>query len=207
MAEVLVSFTVPTRSPTGDLYWPRALGRRADDGLWQGWIEFTRAGDDVVVCTARESTQPNRADLMYWAQGLTATYLEGALDRALKPAPTAVPQRDDTPAFVNSAPRRAVNSPRAISRRVVLDPFSTYAEGEELLSNQLRALSHDHLQSIVDAYGFATADEAAWVRSAPDNALVQRIVERVRDRFATATETAPAAEGDRQNATEADQTA
>jgi len=34
----------------------------------------------------------------------------------------------------------------------ILDPFTAYAEGEELLRGQLSALSHDHLGSIVKAY-------------------------------------------------------
>jgi hypothetical protein len=81
--EVLVRFTEATRSASGDLYWPRAVGGKAEDGLWDGWIEFVLDGDEEVVRTERETTQPNRFDLMYWAEGLSAVYLEGALARAL----------------------------------------------------------------------------------------------------------------------------
>ena len=87
MAEVFVTFTTPTSSDTGDLYWARALGRKALDGLWEGWLEFTLAGTEDAVRTARETEQPNRNDLLYWAKGLTAIYLEGALQRALHPEP------------------------------------------------------------------------------------------------------------------------
>jgi hypothetical protein len=206
VAELLVSFTAPTRSPIGDLYWPRALGQRADDGLWEAWIEFTRAGDDEVVCTARETEQPNRADLAYWAQGLTATYLEGALNRALRPTPALAPVVEERK-YVNSAPRRPITA-APISRRVVLDPFLTYTEGEDLLRKQLHALSHDHLHTIVDAYQFASPSEGDWVRTAPDGDLVERIVERVRERFtAREAETGSAAEADRQNATAEDRSA
>lgn len=86
MAEVLVSFTEPTKSATGDLYYGRAIGRLASDGRWEGWIEFVLAGSDEVVMTPRETAQPNRTDLKYWAQGLSGVYLEGALERALHPA-------------------------------------------------------------------------------------------------------------------------
>jgi hypothetical protein len=34
--------------------------------------------------------------------------------------------------------------------RAVLDPFATYAQGEELLRGQLTALSHDNLVAIVE---------------------------------------------------------
>ncbi|HJQ19259.1 MAG TPA: hypothetical protein VJ867_02850 [Gemmatimonadaceae bacterium] len=177
-----MSFTEPTRSAIGDLYYARALGRVAKDGLWEGWLEFTRAGDDEMVTTRRETEQPNRADLIYWAQGLTQTYLEGALERALHPEPVHVAATAGRQ-FVDSSPRPsgigAITSPN----RVVLDPFATYAEGEQLLRSQLLALSHDHLQNIVEAYRFANGDEPDWARSAPNEALVERIVERVRARF------------------------
>ena len=87
MAEVLVTFTTPTKAKSGDLYYGRVLGRAAPDGRWEGWIEFELAGSDEIVRTDAETEQPNRADLKYWAQGLSATYLEGALDRALNPTP------------------------------------------------------------------------------------------------------------------------
>lgn len=85
MAELLVSFTEPTRSASGDLYYGRALGKIASDGLWEGWLEFVLAGDEETVRTAGETKQAKRDDLDYWAQGLSATYLEGALARALRP--------------------------------------------------------------------------------------------------------------------------
>lgn len=87
MAEVLVTFTTPTRAKNGDLYHGRVLGRLAHDGLWEGWIEFALAGSDEIALTGRETEQPNRADLRYWAEGLSAAYLEGALERALRPTP------------------------------------------------------------------------------------------------------------------------
>jgi hypothetical protein len=33
-----------------------------------------------------------------------------------------------------------------------LDPFTTYAEGEELIRHRLAALSHDHLVNIIKVY-------------------------------------------------------
>jgi hypothetical protein len=182
VAEVLVSFTKPTRSATGDLYYARALGQVADDGLWEGWLEFTRAGDDETVTTRRETEQPNRSDLMYWAQGLTQTYLEGALERALAPEPVRVSTATG-PELVESSPRGSSIPAAALSNRVVLDPFATYTEGEQLLRSQLRALSHDHLQNIVEAYQFVDAAEPDWPRMASKHALAERIIERVRSRF------------------------
>jgi hypothetical protein len=183
MAELLVTFTEPTRSTTGELYWGRALGRPMEDNrMWEGWLEFTLAGDDTIVSTPRETEQPNRADLLYWAEGLSAAYLEGALARALRPAPhppAPTPRR-----FVPAAPRST--PPRgnvAIRSRVVLDPFQTYAEGEQLLRSQLHALSHDHLQNIVEAYGFTDDKNPDWARTASDDELAEHIVSSVRKRL------------------------
>lgn len=184
MAEVLVTFTTPTRAKNGDLYHGRVLGRLAHDGLWEGWIEFQLAGSDEIVLTERETGQPNRADLKYWAEGLSATYLEGALDRALNPTPALEPTPDEQ-VFTNSQPRRPNPVSMPTTRRVVLDPFLTYAEGEDLLRAQLNALSRDHLQNIVEGYGFAGADDRDWPRLASADALVERIIERVRARYAT----------------------
>ena len=80
-AETLGEYPASLADETGVPYVARALGRRREDGLWEGWLEFER-GDDVRVETERETTQPNRTDLLYWANGLTAVYLEGAFRRA-----------------------------------------------------------------------------------------------------------------------------
>ena len=82
MAEVLVKFTEPVRGSDGTLYSAQACGGIAEDGLWEGWIEFEGGGN--AVRTGRETEQPNMADLTYWAQGLSMVYLEGALARATK---------------------------------------------------------------------------------------------------------------------------
>ena len=105
MAEVLVTFTEPTKSSSGDLYYGRAIGKATKEGLWEGWVEFVLAGSDETVTTARETVQPNRADLKYWAQGLSAVFLEGALERALHPAPARLSAEKRV--FVDSSPREA----------------------------------------------------------------------------------------------------
>jgi hypothetical protein len=119
------------------------------DGLWEGWIEFLATTG--AARTERETSQPNRADLMYWAQGLTHTYLEGALTRALAgrvaPLPTEIRV---APVFEGPAspPRHpAVRGPHAI-----LDPFAVYAQGEHMLRGQLLALSSDQLSNVILAY-------------------------------------------------------
>ena len=58
------------------------------------------------------------------------------------------------------------------------------AEGERLLRSQLGALSRDHLQNIIEGYGFVGPQEREWPRAASTGALIERIVERVRARYA-----------------------
>jgi hypothetical protein len=96
----------------------------------EGWIEFedTETGD--VVRTVRETTQPNLADLRYWATGLSAVYLEGALSRAL------------------NAPTPKIAAPR----KSILNPFSVYEKNPDLLAAELTALRASHLRRIIREY-------------------------------------------------------
>ena len=83
MPEVLVKFDEPMRDADGAMYFAQAAGQQRDDGLWEGWLEFMGLDESArSICSDRETTQPNRADLEYWAQGLTRVYLQGALARA-----------------------------------------------------------------------------------------------------------------------------
>jgi hypothetical protein len=86
MAEVLMRFAEPLSTTEGTTYLAQACGAHAADGRWEAWIEFSPTDGGPVLRTARETTQPNRADAEYWATGLSGIYLEGALERALAPA-------------------------------------------------------------------------------------------------------------------------
>jgi hypothetical protein len=83
MPEVLAEFAELVLSNDRRVYRARACGAPMTAGLWEGWIEFIPiAADEAPLRSPRETTQPNRVDAVYWASGLTPTYLEGALDRA-----------------------------------------------------------------------------------------------------------------------------
>ena len=69
----------------GGNYNAYVMGEERADGTWEGWIEFSGwAGDERR--TERETTQPSREALAYWASGLEPVYLEGALARASRKA-------------------------------------------------------------------------------------------------------------------------
>ena len=95
MSEILVQFDEKIPGSDGVEYFVRALTRQRPDNLWEGCLEFTPARDDgEVVRSGRETTQPNRDAVMYWAQGLTRVYLMGALERALAPTPAIERDRE-----------------------------------------------------------------------------------------------------------------
>jgi len=180
MTEVLVEFETITIGPDGKRWTPRVCGRVADDGLWEGWIEFTPVDQDSAASplrTPRETEQPNRADLLYWAQGLTQVYLDDALRRAIeRPAPIRHTTSTRPPHFDGPAPPFRGASGGTM-RRPVLNPFEVYQQGEELLLQQLSALDTARLREIVVAYGFANESASA---DAGREELTTRIVAATR---------------------------
>jgi hypothetical protein len=83
MAEVVVTFQDAVRGSDGHAYLAQVCARPGDTGNWEGWLEFTPVSGGPVRRSPRETSQPNYPDLQYWAGGLSVTYLEGALERAL----------------------------------------------------------------------------------------------------------------------------
>jgi hypothetical protein len=171
MAHVILTYQTTLTTVEGRNYRPRAFGRLRGDGMWEGWLEFLPDDASEVVRSARETSQPNLADLEYWATGLTPTYLEGALERALAGPLAAEP----VPAV--AAPAVSPLTPAG------LDPFSVYAaEGGIILREQLEALSPHELRQIVRAYGLVTAEIGLEAMTAPE--LIARIIAGVRTRLA-----------------------
>ena len=154
MAEVLLSFDAPVTDESG-AYHARVVGRRADDGMWEGWLEFDslgRAGETLVGPV--ESRQPEREHLTYWATGLTPVYLEGALHRAQHPVVVRT-RLVEEPASQAPAPRAVVVpvSPRAARPQAVLDPFEVAAQsGLQVLEQELHALNRPRLLNIIAEY-------------------------------------------------------
>lgn len=105
MAEVLLDYEGEVPGPDGKTYEARACGGGRDDGMWEGWLEFIPKDGGAPLRTGRETSQPNRQDCVYWATGLTAAYLDGALLRIVKPVPPAkVRTSASRPAYDSPAP-------------------------------------------------------------------------------------------------------
>jgi hypothetical protein len=176
MAEVLVTFNDTFTGDKGITYLARACGREMDDGRWEGWIEF-EGNNGSVVRSGRETTQPNRTDTAYWATGLTPVYLEGALDRALHPTVVGPPTVPVVPAFDGPAPPFVEGAPPRTES--VLNPFSVYRKGEDLLRRQLGALASWHLVNIIEDYGLSNQSRFELERLTSPQ-LLELIVNAVR---------------------------
>jgi hypothetical protein len=105
MVEVFREFETPLIAEDGRSYMARVCGDEMRNGLWQAWVEFLPVADGEPVRSGRETTQPNRADTVYWATGLTRVYLEGALHRALNPLKRPIARRAPRAIFDEPARR------------------------------------------------------------------------------------------------------
>jgi hypothetical protein len=182
MAEVFMEFEAPVRDEGGREYVARACGRECEDGHWEGWVEFVPLAGGVVVRSPRETTQPNRTDTRYWATGLTAIFLEGALRRALKPIEIVERVVDVRPVYDQPAPDRVLVSVsgRAGKRaRAVLNPFQVYEQGEEFLRAELSALDGPRLRDIIRVYALSEGDTSDLMRVS-EAELTDMIVAAVR---------------------------
>lgn len=63
----------------------------------------------------------------------------------------------------------------------MLDPFSVYRKGEDLLRRQLGALSGRHLRGIVLAYGLASVEDID-LETLDNDELIELIIAGVRSR-------------------------
>lgn len=173
MAEVVHVFEQPI-VVNGTPYSAR-VATRPDGHVWEAWIEFVALDESDIRRTPRETTQPDRDAVVYWATGLSGTYLEGAMRRALEPPVRA--GVEPLPAARFESPTPSPVADMGADDRAVLDPFSVGAKGEGLLRNQLGALAGWHLCNIVRAYHLA--DESLDLEALTEPELIELIVTAV----------------------------
>ena len=83
MAEMIQEYTPQFQDEQGVIYTVTARGEMTAGGTWEGWLEFHPVDTTkAALRTERETTQPDRAALEYWASGLEPLYFEGAFARA-----------------------------------------------------------------------------------------------------------------------------
>jgi hypothetical protein len=184
VAEVLREFDEPIAHRPGT-YHARVVGRLAEDGMWEGWLEFVpiEPGGKSIAVSAVESRQPQREYLEYWAQGLSVVYAEGALDRALHPIAmrtrvAGVPLSErPTPRAVTTTPGYIVGRPEP-----VLDPFAVGRRNLDILRQELHALDRPRLLNIIAAFDLNPASKDVTALS--DEQLVTFVVVAVEAQMA-----------------------
>ena len=187
MSEILVKYDEPIATPTGTKYFAQAVGSEMQGGQWEGWIEFFPINEfGSAVESGRETTQPNRANLELWAQGLNAVYLEGALNRAFSVAAgphESVPTVPESGTFARPARRSFTAPPPAVGADLhpILDPFEVYVQGEHVLRGELSALSRNHLETIASAFSVIDSPRSSGIRAVPTADLIEAIVVKARD--------------------------
>lgn len=140
-------------------YRARVYGAVDADTRWAGWVLFFPVGGGRAIATGRETTQSSLANLTYWASGLTATYLEGALARALALTPEAQMARE--------LERLERLEHLAEERAETLERAATAARSEAALAEAARKRAEDgFLATVADvAEREAAAHETAAERS------------------------------------------
>ena len=83
MAQLIHESPTAVLDEEGRTYLVRVWGAERSDGTWEAWLEFDpKDGGPDLLRTERETSQPNRAAVDYWAHGLEPIYLDGAFARA-----------------------------------------------------------------------------------------------------------------------------
>ena len=68
----------------GNRYRVAIYGEPRTDGTWEAYLEFVPTSAALAALrTGRETTQPDKRALEYWATGLEPLYLTGAFERAI----------------------------------------------------------------------------------------------------------------------------
>jgi hypothetical protein len=149
MERLLQTFDTPFTDRDGDVYIVELYGNSRPGDTWQGSLVFARPGSGERLATGAETTQPSADALLYWASGLSATYFEGAFERAQRSRqepstiePVPPPLRDVT--ADDETYRRRLTE---LQRRV-LDAFARRATTRLAMPVLLADLPHAHADVI-----------------------------------------------------------
>src|SRR5687768_3333370 len=127
MTEVIAEYENSVDASDGSVWAARACGR-PHDGKWEAWIEFIplTAGHSPVR-TPPETTQADGDETRRWADGISTTYLEGALERALE-RPFVVVTETAPPLFDTPAPTVGTATFGSAATHAILDPYAVFAQ-------------------------------------------------------------------------------
>ena len=141
METMLQQFETPVVR-NGVTYIAYLYGHERVDGTWEGHITFERTPDGARFTTPVETTQSNAQAVLYWATGLTDTYFDGALQRAMSapPRPRVAPQ----PPPVVGADAATREARREDIETAVLELFAAQGAAKLLTQHIFDSLPHTH---------------------------------------------------------------
>ena len=181
MAEVLASFSAPVGDHLG-LYFARAVGRQADDNMWEGWVEFipVDGGSDVLV-SGIESTAARTPAPYLLGNRFDPCVSRGRVSPARRPLTVRVPVIDE-PVSDRPAARRVVVQRVIPKPEPVLDPFEIGERNLDILRQELTALNRPRLLNIISAYDMAGDADVTRMSDAELIGLIVAAVESHRSR-------------------------
>jgi hypothetical protein len=152
MDTLFQQFERPIREGNGDTFLVFVQGRSRPHDTWEAWLVFERQRDARRFSTPVETTQPDANAILYWASGLTDTYLEGALERALSVS-IAPRSMAEAPPLVGYGVDAVEHSRRlTLIERHVLALFQNIRLGRLLTARMLDQLPYAHAD-VVRAIG------------------------------------------------------
>jgi hypothetical protein len=130
----------------GQEFYVSVAGEPRDDGRWDAWLEYVPLDDAPPLLTPTETTQPNRAAIVRWADTLSDIYVEGAFERAGATAADVLP--------VRRASRRVADNAAATraAREDLPDPFGLFEAGPATMRARLGALPRSTLLDVIAAF-------------------------------------------------------
>lgn len=149
MDRLLQQFEHQVRDSAGSVFNIYLYGRSRPHDTWQGWLVFERLPDGPRFSTDVETTQSSAESILYWATGLTDAYFEGALQRALRPAPgEARPFRVPDP--IVGGPGGSASRRRRLAEleRAVLDCFARARSTRLLTQHVFDQLASAHADTV-----------------------------------------------------------
>lgn len=160
-----------TDRSTGEGYSARVYGRSRPGDTWQAWLVFERESDGERFVTPVETTQSSWEAVVHWARGLSTTYFEGALKRALRGPVVARSTEGVPPPLIEGRANHDTRNARwAAIERDILSVFTR--------TGLRRMLTRD----IFDALPYAHADVVRAMEDLEKNArIAQRRTEEGND--------------------------
>jgi hypothetical protein len=169
MDTLFQQFERPMTDGSGNTYLVFVQGRSRPHDTWEGWLVFERQRDARRFSTPVETTQPDAQAVLYWVSGLSDTYLEGALERALS---------------VSIAPRSMAEAPPLVGYGVDAVEHSrrlTLIERHVLALFQNIRLARLLTQRVFDQLPYAHADVVRALEDLQNRQLVVRRTENGND--------------------------